>query len=156
MTDDNRSDRMITLLEPATFVLQRRIGRSFEHSQRTVANPAVFGRGSVMCDGPQGTLVLDGPFHRTLVDPRATWIADATLRTPRGRRIAPVQLEVGPWSAIADTELLVRPRTRAPHQWSGRRLRRYFTAAHGAADSLTDLLLHGVTLDDRGDSRVSV
>src|ERR1700742_558921 len=107
---------MMTLLEPATFVLQRRIVRPFEYSQQTIANPAVFGTGSVMCDGPCGALVLDGPFRQTFFDPRATWVADASLRMSRGRRIAPVQIEIGPWSAT-DTELLVRPRAKAPHQW---------------------------------------
>ena len=133
---------MTIVLEPATFVLQRRIVRPFEQSQRTIANPAVFGPGSVLCDGPSGILVLDGPFRRLLVDPRATWIADASLATPTGRRIAAVQVEIGPWSAT-DTELLLRPVARAPHLWSRRRLRRYFGAAHGAADALTVLLLHG-------------
>src|SRR3954463_10412682 len=108
-TNDDRS-HMIALLEPATFVLQRRIVRPFEHSQQTVANPAVFGSGSVMCDGPCGGLVLDGPFRRSSVDPSATWSAEATLQTPggrlwAGRRIAAVEIEIGPWSAT-DTELL--------------------------------------------------
>jgi len=135
---------MTTLLEPATFVLQRRILRPFDHSVRTVANPALFGRRSVLCDGPSGSLVLDSPFRRLLVDPRATWIADGVLATPRGRKIAPVQVEIGPWSAGGDTELLLRPVARSPHLWSNGRLRRYFEAAHGAADSLTELLVHGV------------
>src|SRR3954452_6047076 len=121
---------MTTFLEPGTFVLQRRIRRSFDHSQWTVANPALFGANSVMCDGPQGALVLEGPFRPVRPDARVSWIAGATLRTPRGRRIAPVQGEIGPWSSVADTELLVRPRARSPHQWSSRRLRRYFDAAH--------------------------
>src|SRR5207244_827342 len=99
---------------------------------------------------PAGALVLDSPFRRVIIDPRATWIADATLRTPRGRRIAAVQVEIGPWSAARDTELLVRPVARAPHLWSGAHVRRYFDAAHAAADSLTDLLVHGVPpADDR-------
>ncbi len=133
---------MTMVLEPATFVLQRRIVRPFEHSQYTIANPAVFGAGSVLCDGPAGSLVLSGPFRRVIVDPRATWIAEAALSTPRGRRVARVEVEVGPWSST-DTELLLRPVARAPHLWSRRRLQRYFAAAHGAADALTILLLHG-------------
>jgi hypothetical protein len=137
---------MTIVLEPATFVLQRRIVRPFAQSQCTIANPAVFGAGCVLAEGPSGSLVLDGPFRRIVLDPRATWIADASLTTPRGksgrRRIAAVQVEIGPWSAH-DTELLLRPVARAPHLWSGHRLRRYFAAAHASADALTALLLHG-------------
>jgi hypothetical protein len=133
---------MTIVLEPATFVLQRRIVRPFAQSQCTIANPAVFGPGCVLAEGPSGSLVLDGVFRRIVLDPRATWIAEATLATPRGRRIAAVQVEIGPWSAD-DTELLLRPVARAPHLWSGHRLRRYFAAAHAAADALTALLLHG-------------
>ena len=137
---------MTIVLEPATFVLQRRIVRPFAQSQFTIANPAVFGAGSVLAEGPSGALVLDGPFRRIVLDPRATWIADASLTMPRGksrrRRIAAVQVEIGPWSAD-DTELLLRPLARSPHLWSGRRLRNYFAAAHTAADALTALLLHG-------------
>ena len=141
---------MTIVLAPANFVLQRRIVRPFAESQCTIANPAVFGAGSVLAEGPSGSLVLDGPFRRIVLDPRATWIADASLTMPcgksrgtrPGRRIAAVQVEIGPWSAD-DTELLLRPVARAPHLWSGRRLRNYFEAAHAAADALTALLLHG-------------
>jgi hypothetical protein len=145
---------MTIVLEPATFVLQRRITQPFARSQRTIANPAVFGAGSVLAEGPSGSLVLDGPFRPVLVDPRATWLAAASLRAPHGRsagtsdrpsggrRIAAVEVEIGPWSADS-TELLLRPVARAPHLWSGRRLCRYFAAAHAGADALTALLLHG-------------
>src|SRR5690349_5709353 len=77
---------------PSTFVLQRRIGRPFELSCATIANPAVFGRGSVLCDGPDGSLILDGPFRRVVLDPRATWLAPASLLGAGAhRRIAAVE-----------------------------------------------------------------
>jgi len=64
----------------------------------------------------------------------------ATLYTNGNRRIAPVEVELSPWSQDV-SELSLRPAVRRPHRWGARRTRTWFAFAHAAADQLrADLL----------------
>jgi hypothetical protein len=148
-TTKGASDPMM-MLDRQMFVLQRRIDRPPINVSRTIANPAVFGAGSVVSGDGGGSLLLDEPFRRvdTYRDP--VWRSHARLLGTRGRRIAAVEIEISPWSTI-DTQLLLRPRAKSPYRWSGRRMRRYFTHAHRRVDDLTQLL--AATTPDRDRTR---
>ena len=61
--------------------------------------------------------------------------ADVTLSLGRLHRNARVRLEVAEWSD-RECELRLIPRTRHLRLWTERRQRRYFEAAHRAADEL--------------------
>ncbi len=138
------------LLDWSTFVLERRINRPFGPVIRTITNPAVFGPGCVVSSDPDGALRLDEAFHRIDMFRHTVWRAHATLLDTRGRRIAAVEIEIGPWSSTSDTHLVLRPRARRPEEWSRPRLRRYFAHAHVRADGLTHLLLHSAPERTRG------
>jgi hypothetical protein len=78
---------------------------------------------------------------------------DGALYTPGNRRIAPVEVELSPWSDNV-SELSLRPAVKRPHRWGARRTRTWFAFAHAAADQLrADLLAHAtpdepIALDD--------
>jgi len=127
-------------LDWQTFVLQRRINRPPANVIRTITNPAVFGSGSVLSCDNDGELRLDDPFRRIDTYAHPVWRAEGRMFGAHGRRIAAVELEVSAWSEV-DTQLLLRPRARNPHRWSGPRMRRYFAHAHRRVDDLTHLLL---------------
>jgi hypothetical protein len=127
------------LLDWQTFVLQRRIDRPPINVNRTIANRAVFGAGTVLSGDQSGALRLDEPFRRVDTYREPVWRAPARLLGAHGRCIAAVEIEISPWSTV-DTQLLLRPRARSPYRWSGRRMRRYFTHAHRRVDDLTQLL----------------
>jgi hypothetical protein len=129
-----------------TFVLQRRINRPPLNVIRTIANPAVFGAGSVLSCDQEGAIRLDAPFRRIDLYPDPVWRAPARLLTGHARRIAAVEIEISRWSAT-DTQLLLRPNARNPYRWSGRRIRRYFTHAHRRVDDFTHLLLSATPAD---------
>jgi len=62
------------------------------------------------------------------------------LYTSNNRKIAPVEVELSPWSYDV-SELSLRPAVRSPHRWGARRTRAWFAFAHAAADQLrADLL----------------
>ncbi|HEY5171199.1 MAG TPA: hypothetical protein VIK54_05675, partial [Acidimicrobiia bacterium] len=128
------------MLDWQTFVLQRRIDRPPIYVNRTIANPAVFGPGSVLSGDQNGALRLDEPFRRVDTYREPVWRSHAQLLGAHGRRIAAVEIEISPWSTI-DTQLLLRPRARSPYRWSGRRMRRYFAHAHRRVDDVSQLLL---------------
>jgi hypothetical protein len=75
----------------------------------------------------------------------------ATVRTCTRVGSFDAEIELTPWSATA-TELVLRPAARAPHRWSGRRRRRWYSAAHTAADALRHDLLaaRGPQLEEGG------
>jgi hypothetical protein len=118
-----------------TFVLSRRVGRPPGRAERAlVALPAAEYRG----------LTLLGLFERrTTVGPWGSGPpereAPAVLRA--GRRTERVVVELGPWSHDA-VELRIRPTSRRPQRWRGRRQARYFDAAHAAIDALARTLEH--------------
>ena len=135
----------MSVLDWQTFVLQRRINRPSEEVLHAISNPAVFGSGAVLSADANGALRLEGPFRHIARFGRAAWRANAHLLRKDRRRLAAVEIEIGPWSEV-DTELLIRPRARHPERWSGRRLRRYFAQAHRSADDLTHLLRNATYL----------
>jgi hypothetical protein len=87
------------------------------------------------------------------------------LYTNGNRRIAPVEVELSPWSHDV-SELSLRPAVKRPHRWGARRTRAWFAFAHAAADQLrADLLARAtpdqaISLDDAslsdGRERVAV
>jgi hypothetical protein len=66
------------------------------------------------------------------------------------RRLCAVEVELSPWSGTV-SELSVRPSVRSPYRWSGRKLERWFTSAHAAADSLRAELLAQSVVPDQHD-----
>ena len=121
----------------STFVLQRRINRPFSVLSRTIANPAIFGANCAV----SSSLRLDSSFRCVEAYPTPVFRADASLLSERGKPMARVEVELSPWSATTDTELVVRPAAAHPERWTATRARRYFAHAHESADSLTALLL---------------
>jgi hypothetical protein len=118
-----------------TFVLSRRVGRPLVLAERTLVG---------LPSGEYDGLTLLGFFERrTMVGPWGSGPperdAPADLRV--GRRTERVMVELGPWSQDA-VELRVRPCTRRPQRWRGRRQARYFAAAHAAIDALARTLEH--------------
>jgi hypothetical protein len=88
-------------------------------------------------------LDLERTWHRDLTGPLdRTDLAPARVRgrMQAGRRIVSVEIELAPW-ADGVCELLIRPDTRAPHRWSGRRRRTWYAAAHPVVDALRQQLL---------------
>jgi len=130
------------MLTWSTFVLQRRVNQPFGAVGRIVCDPWLLARGTrINLDG-DAVLRLEEPFGVTFPVfgwEGASWLAPATIRTSRGRRLEDVEIELNAWDEEA-TELVVRPRARAPYHWRARRVRRYFRLAHEAADALTRVL----------------
>jgi len=132
----------VTMLNWSTFVLQRRVNQPFGAVGRLVSDPWLLPGGTRIALADDAVLRLEEPFGVAFpvfgVD-GASWAARASIRTPRGRVLERVELELNIWDEHA-TELLVRPCARSPHRWHARRLRRYFRLAHLAADALTAVL----------------
>jgi hypothetical protein len=126
------------MLERQTFVLQRRVLAPHLDALR-VATDRRFGAGGLIAADTEGALRIDEPFRLTDVVPHWRWRATGTLLDQRGRRVARVELEIGPWSAD-DVELTLRPCARHPERWNGRRCRAYFRHAHRCIDELRVLL----------------
>lgn len=83
-----------------------------------------------------GRLELTTPFVAA-PGRRPRWRARARLH-PAGPRLVPftrVEVELTPWSPDT-SELRLHPRSRAPHTWGLRRLRRYLRLLPHAADAL--------------------
>ena len=131
------------LLDPPTFVIQRRIMHPLRDVHRGLADRAPLGSVDVVELDGGGFLRVDEPFRpvRSLIarQPAPTWCASARLLNDRRRAIAVVEIELSMWSSDS-TELLLRPVARHPERWTGRRMRRYFTLAHGGADSVAGLV----------------
>jgi len=138
----SRGSDIVTMLNWSTFVLQRRVNQPFGAVGRVVADPWLLPGGTQIALTDDAVLRLEEPFGVAFpvfgVD-GASWAAHASIRTPRGRVLERIELELNIWDEHA-TELLVRPCARSPHRWRARRLRRYFRLAHLAADALTAVL----------------
>jgi hypothetical protein len=116
-----------------TFVLSRRVGRPLDRAERTLV---------ALAPGEHDGLTLLGLFERRLVV--GPWGSgpperDALAELRIGRRTERVMVELGPWSHHA-VELRLRPCTRRPQRWRGRRQAQYFEAAHAAIDALARTL----------------
>ena len=84
------------------------------------------------------------PLGRPELAPARTYGA---IYSRSNRRFCDVEVELSPWSRTV-SELSVRPAVRSPYRWSGRKLDRWFTSAHAAADSLSaELLAHSLVLE---------
>ena len=132
----------MTMFNRSTFVLQRRVNQPFGAVGRVVCDPWLLAGGSQIALADDATLRLDEPFgvgFPVFGVEGASWAAPASIRSPRGRVLERVELELNMWDEHA-TELLLRPRAASPQRWSARRLRRYFRLAHLAADALTAVL----------------
>jgi hypothetical protein len=138
---DRRPPRRITSTEPAlgapTFVVQRRVNVPLDAVQRGLADrtPLVATRRVVL--GTAGYAVMHEPLRPVApfssYQPIPTWCGPALLLSPRGSRVARVDVEVSMWSPDA-TCIIVRPVARHPERWSRTRLRHYFALAHATAD----------------------
>ena len=126
------------LLDWPTFVLQRRINQPLAEVQRVLCDPASVETGAELELGSQGRLVVDQRFARAPFPADSSFVAHATLETPRGQRVARVEVEVGAWSHDA-TVLMLRPVSPHPERWGGRRTNRYFALAHESADVVARL-----------------
>ena len=124
-------------LDWPTFVLQRRINQPLADVQRTLCDPASVGTGAELELGSHGRLIVDQRFSRAPFPSEESFVAQGTLHTSRGQRVARVEVEVGAWSNDA-TVLMLRP-VRNPQRWSGRRATRYFELAHEGADAIARL-----------------
>jgi len=133
---------VLEMLNWSTFVLQRRVNQPFGAVGRIVCDPWLLAGGTEIALADDAVLRLEEPFGVAFpvfgVD-GASWATRASIRTPRGRVLERVELELNIWDEHA-SELLVRPCARAPHRWRAHRLRRYFRLAHLAADALTAVL----------------
>ena len=121
------------------FVLQRRINQPLEAVELVLCDPVATRSTSTVPLGDGLDLALGRSFGVTFppfgVD-NASWCAPARVSTRRGRTVEQFDIEINAWDGRS-TELLVRPRAKHPHRWSGRRMRRYFEVAHATADALT-------------------
>jgi hypothetical protein len=117
-----------------TFVLARRVERAPELADRALP---------VLADGFYAGLRIVGPFERrSIVGPWGSGPAEREARaTLNTGRFSPesVAVEFGPWARHA-VELRVRPASRRPERWTGRRQLRYFDQAHAAIDELARAL----------------
>jgi hypothetical protein len=125
-------------LDWPTFVLQRRINTPLADVQRTLCDPAGVGTGGELELESHGRLIVDRRFSRAPFPAEESFVAQGTLHTNRGQRVARVEVELGAWSDDA-TVLMLRPVARNPQRWSGRRATRYFELAHEGADALARL-----------------
>jgi len=119
-----------------SFVLSRRVRRAPEVAERALL---------ALPPGDYAGLTVLTPFERrSITGPWGTGPPDrqaqAELITGR-RRSERVEVELGAWARDA-AEIRVRPLSRRPERWSGRRQLRYFDRAHEAIDALARILEH--------------
>ena len=131
------------MLDWPTFVLQRRVNHPLDRIERILCAPGHLRSGDRLPLGADAlALRVERPFSVAFppfgVD-GTSWTAPATVEGRRDHALVKLEIEVNRWDT-ASTELVVRPRARHPHHWSGRRLRRYFHLAHLTADHLTGFL----------------
>ncbi len=132
----------MTTLTCETFVLQRRVNQPFGAVGRIVCDPWLLSKGTRIDLSADAVLRLEEPFGVTFPAfglEGVSWVAPASICTPRDHRLERIEIELNAWDAHA-TELVVRPRSRAPYHWRARHLCRYFRLAHEAADALTRVL----------------
>jgi hypothetical protein len=131
------------LIEAPSFVIQRRIPIPLSAVHSGLADRTPLGSSDLLPLDRGGSLHIGEPFRPLAPwsgrQPSPTWRAPARLLTKRGRVVAVVEIEVSMWSH-GTTELMLRPVTRHPERWSGRRIGRYFALAHLGADETARLL----------------
>lgn len=119
-----------------SFVLSRRVRRAPDLAERTLLG---------LAPGDYDGLTLLSPFERrSITGPWGTGPPDRQAEaelTVGPRRTERVELELGAWACDA-AEIRVRPVSRRPERWSGRRQLRYFDRGHEAIDALVRTLEH--------------
>lgn len=117
-----------------SFVLSRRVRRAPEAAERTLL---------VLAPGDYAGLTLLSPFaRRAITGPWGTGPPDrqaAAELVTGARRSERVEVELGAWARDA-AEIRIRPVSRRPERWNGRRQLRYFDRAHEAIDALAQTL----------------
>ncbi len=141
------------MLRYSTYVFARRVVVPPMQALRVATDRAVFGAGAIVAADERGGLVIDEPFRLIDISPAWRWRAEARLVNARGRTVARVELELGPWSTD-DCELLLRPRTVHPDRWGARRLRRYFAHAQPRVDGVLHVLVAPAAERARARSKV--
>ena len=135
------------LLDPPSFVIQRRIMHPLHDVHQGLADRARLGPIDLHDPGRDGFLFVDEQFRpvRSLVARQTapTWCAGARLLDDRRRTVARVEIELSMWSSDS-SELQLRPVARHPERWSSRKARRYFALAHRGADATARLVAHRV------------
>ena len=132
----------MTMLNWSTFILQRRVNQPFGAVGRLVCDPWLLPGGTQIALSDDAVLRLEEPFgvaFPVFGVEGASWATHASIRSPRGRVLERIELELNIWDEHA-TELLLRPCARSPHHWRAHRLRRYFRLRFRAADALTLVL----------------
>ena len=100
----------MTMLNWSTFVLQRRVNQRFGAVGRVVCDPWLLPGGTQIALADDAVLRLEEPFGVAfpvfgLVG--ASWATRASIRSPRGRVLERVEVELSIWDDHA-TELLLR------------------------------------------------
>jgi hypothetical protein len=130
-------------LDTPTFVVQRRVNQPLSAVQRGLADRSLLAPTCVLDLEAAGLMYLAEPLRPVAPfssrQPTPTWCAEGQLLTTRRHAVASIEIEVSMWSDAA-TCVTLRPAARHPERWPARRVRRYFTAAHAAADETARLL----------------
>jgi hypothetical protein len=135
-------------LETPTFVVQRRVNQPLSAVQRGLADRSLLAPTCVLDLEAAGLMYLAEPLRPVAPfsarQPTPTWCAEGQLLTARRHAVASVEIEVSMWSEAA-TCVTMRPAVRHPERWNARRVRRYFTVAHAAADETARLIARRAT-----------
>jgi hypothetical protein len=112
--------------------------------ERRLADGTLWSQGTLLPLNGLGSLVIEGPWLRAPWSGLPGWRASGRLQGSGrfgrafGRGFGRVDVEILPWSPTTSGLRLAR-RSPLPVYWSARRVRRYWAAAHGAADGLARL-----------------
>jgi hypothetical protein len=122
-----------------TFELQRRVNEPYDYATKALADSAALDAGVTLDLDEHGLLVLEEPFRPAAFPYEHALHGQAVLTTKRGRRVAPLRLELTAWSEDA-TALALRPLSARPDRWSPHRMQQYFQLGHLAADGVAHIV----------------
>jgi hypothetical protein len=117
-----------------SFVLSRRVRRDPEQAERALPGLAPGDYAGLRLLSSFERRSITGPWGSGAPDRQAA--AELTIAPRRSER---VEVELAAWARDA-VEIRVRPVSRRPERWSGRRQTRYFERAHEAVDALARAL----------------
>jgi hypothetical protein len=117
-----------------SFVLSRRVRRAPDQAERALNGLAAGEYGGLRLLSPFERRAITGPWGSGPPDRQAP-----AVLTVAARRSERVEVELGAWARDV-VELRLRPRSRRPERWTGRRQTRYFDRAHAAVDALARAL----------------
>lgn len=122
------------MLQATSFVLQRRVNVSYDAVNHALAERDVRVRIEQTIN-EAGTARLQGFRPRfAATGAEREWVTIARAPGAPG-----FELELSPWDA--NVEIRVRPTSDRTSGWSGRKMNRYFDAAHAAADLAVQILV---------------